>query len=316
MNAERGINKIEQKRFKPTFEIGNLEDTESMANFYAVSKIVENRWGNEQNENIAADIKNKKIQLDQELIDSYKKIRELSNNNDETLSWLAFAVERDEETQSCIRDLMVKHKDFNEADAKKLNFEFKDFYQKIKQKINLKELIEAFITTDIDQRKENLPKLRIKVDEAIKFFNPQNLKIEKIVYLPTNPLEKKQSGGGVEIGKSFYINAENGNEVNEIHEFLHSIINPILEKLKLNEGEEKKILNICSTEELENYEYPISILTEKIIKIYHTGFNIENKPTEDKLSERIWEFFEEYINSGISNFEEFFLDNYGMILQE
>ncbi|MEI7451723.1 MAG: hypothetical protein WCK37_00805 [Candidatus Falkowbacteria bacterium] len=286
MNIESGINKIEQKeRFNPNFEIGNFADVESSIIFYTVSKTIDNSWGNEQDEKIAKEIREQNIHLDKDLVDLYNKIRELTDENDETLRWLAFAVEKDDEMQSFIIDQMIKYKGFDKEDVKELFSKFNNFYRKAKQSFDLAET-RKFVATNIDQRSERFSELKKKINEAINFFNPQSSEIKKVVYLPTNPLEKKQSGSGIEVGKTFYINAENGNEVNEIHEFLHSIINPIIEKIELSEDEGKVILDLCP-DKLKSYQYPLSILTEEIIRTYHTGFQPDNKPSLENFKKRL-----------------------------
>lgn len=286
MRFESEINKIEQKeKFNPQFEIGGYDDVESSIIYSAVSKIIEDRWGNEQNEEIVIEIKNQNIQIDEYLRDLYQRVRKLADNNAETLRWLAFIVDKDEKSQSYVIEQLIQHKGLNEKDAKGLFLAFNEFYQKVKNVLGIEKL-KLFIGFDIDKRKEQFPKLKEMIGDAIEFFNPQASKIKRVVYLPTNPLAKKQSGWGLKVGETFYVNAEHGNEVNEIHEFLHGIINPITEKIELSREDENVILNLCP-EKLKGYQYPLSILTEEIIRTYRTGFRSENKPSVENFKKRL-----------------------------
>jgi len=336
MNFEKASNKIEsEKKFEPNFELGNFNDIESSINFCAIKKTIENQWGNEQDEKISAEIKNQKIELDPELISTYCDIKELANHNEEILNWLSFVVDKDESSKSEIVNQIVKHKGLSEDGAKNLLTIFTDFYQATKNEIDLTE-IKDFVGCDMEERKNDFSELKKRNQEAIDFFNPKSSTIKDVVYLPTNPLEQKQTGNGIEVGEKFYINSEKGNEINQIHEFLHLIINPIITKLDLSEEDKKRIIELCPNR-LKDYEYPESILTEEIIRTYKTGFKEENKPgvdnfkefliddaawehynknIRDVFSEEVWNFFEEYQKSEYKNFEEYFLNNYCNILKE
>ncbi len=336
MNFEKASNKIEsEKKFEPNFELGSFNDIESSINFLAIKKTIENQWGNEQDKTIAAEIKNQKIELDPELISTYHDIKELANNNEETLNWLSFVVDKDESLKSEIVNQIVKHKGLSEDGAKNLLTIFSDFYQAAKNGIDLTE-IKDFVSSDLEEREDDFSELKNRNQEAIDFFNPKSSTIKDVVYLPTNPLEQKQTGNGIEVGEKFYINSEKGNEINQIHEFLHLIVNPIIAELNLSEEDKKRILELCPNR-LKDYEYPESILTEEIIRTYKTGFKEENKPgvdnfkeflvddaawehyyknIRDVFSEEVWNFFEEYQKSKVDNFKEYLLNNYRDILKE
>ncbi len=363
MSFNEELNKIEQKeKFDPTIEIGRFDDIKSSIYFIAFYKKIKNQWGGEQDENIAKLIKGIDIKLDREILKKFEKITTLANDNEETLKWLALVAEKDEYVRFLVAENIFKYKGLSKDRVEKLMISFLEFYQELKEKFDINELIKAYVDTDIKKRKKDLPELKKTIDEAINFFKPSNLTISQIVYLPSNPLEKIQSGNGVRIGDTFYINSEQGNRVNEIHEFLHCVINPITEKLKLTSEDEQAIFNLCH-KRLKSYNNARNILTEEIIRTYKTGFNKENKPgfdnfrkkllsfdkvklqqilslekedalasnvdellnneeimrkyyekyIKDELSQRIWQFFEEYEKSNES-FENYLLNNYKQIL--
>jgi hypothetical protein len=272
----------QEERFNPSIEVGCFEDIESTMIFYAVSKNIEEEWGNEQEEDIA---KSFNSELPQELIDSYEKIKVLSKDNDETLAWLAFATDKDEEIKDFVIDQLIKHKDFTIDEAKDLLEEFTSFLKNSKDSIDVASLRD-FVEKDVKNREEGLKDTQARLDEAIRFFRPECIGIEKVVYLPTNPFEKKQSGRGIDTGSTFYINSEKDNEVNEVHEFLHIIINPILEKIVLNKKEQESILDLCP-DRLIDYPEPSSILAEEIIRTYGSGINKDNCPSFDNFKKRM-----------------------------
>ncbi|HPI67129.1 MAG TPA: hypothetical protein PKZ16_01105 [bacterium] len=286
MDIKIEINENEQKeKFEPKIEIGGFSDIESSIIFSAISKTIDHRWGNEQNKQATEIIKNQQVEISEELLTAYDEIKRLAHDDEETLRWLAFVAGKDQKSQQAIIDQMVKYKDFNQEDALELLLRFISFYLQIKEKIDLSEIIN-FTSHDIDKRKEQLPELERKINEAIKFFNPRPSRLKKIIYLPTNPLTKEQSGYGLEIDENYYVSAELGNEINEIHEFLHSIINPVMEKIKLSADDEKIILELCPNK-LKSYQYPQSILTEEIIRTYKTGFKKENEPSFDNFRAKL-----------------------------
>lgn len=283
MNIETGIENKEA--YAPTFEVGTFEDIASTVVFSIISKHTDNNWGNEQSKEFADDIRGRDIHLDKGLHDAYRRIKELAKGNEETLQWLAFVAEKDAQAQLHIVEHMIAHKGFTKETAVALLSEFKDFYQRAKQSIDLSGFKE-FVDADIANRIQKFPRLREKIGEAIDFFKPKKSSFKKIVYLPTNPLAEKLSGYGIEVGEDFYISAESGNEINEIHEFLHSIINPIIEHITLTGDEETRVLTLCP-DKLKDYKYPISILIEEIIRTYRTGFRPENEPSLENFKKKL-----------------------------
>lgn len=286
MDFEGKANKIEREsKFNPNLEIGSFEDIKSSIVFCAISKKIDNTWGNEQDKGIAEEIKEQNIDFDENLIKQYQDIRLIAKDNQETLKWLAFVVEKDASAQSLVVEQMVKHKDFDKKQAELLLSNFSQFYFEAQSLIDFVR-VERFISADIEKRKDRLSEIKKMVNEAIGFFKPDASKLQNVIYLPTNPLEKKQSGNGLSLGENFYINSELGNEINEVHEYLHSIINPITEKIELSPDDEEKILKLCPGK-LKNYKYPLSILTEEIIRTYKTGFSGENKVNFDNFKKAL-----------------------------
>jgi hypothetical protein len=230
------------------------------------------------------------------------------------LQWLAFGVEKGEQAKAIIISSIVKDKGLDEVEAEKVFSGFSSFYQDIKKQINFQELIKPFIIDDIKQRQENLPQLKERLNKAINFFNPKESEFEKIIYLPTNPLQDKQTGSGFNIGNKYYINTDKGNETNEVHEFLHSIINPITEKLNLTEEDQQEIIGLSMDTLKEDYEDALSILTEEIIRTYGIGFDKEEKPEFNSFKTKLLNLDKNILQKvllekGIDYSTDEFLDN-------
>lgn len=365
MNFEQSFLRQENReKFDPTVKVGTFSDIESTVNFYALEKTINNSWGNEQDEQLAQDIRSSLVEPDMELVSKFNNIRSLANDNDETLRWLAFATGKDEKARNCIIESVIKHKGFSEEQADNLFLEFQNIYKDIRDWANIDVSASDSIEQDIGLRQESLPELKNKINEAIDFFKVKDSVYKNIVYLPTNPLERKQSGYGINIADTYYISSERGNEINEVHEFLHSLINPMTEKINFSEEDERAILALCRNSQKEHYVYPKSIFTEEIIRTYRAGFSLEDKPgfqafrrkilgvdkeilkeeldnkninlnmdieeflnndsimrefyekyNQNKLSERIWNFFADYQAHNPQSFEEYLLNNYKSILQ-
>lgn len=290
MEKEGGFSNIEKRSeyIKPEITVGSFDDVKSSMVWYSVLKKIKNRWGEEQDKNISEKIEKDDHEITDDVILEFNNIWELADHNDETLRWLAFAVDKDETIKSVIIDSIVSNKGMDKEQVLTLFEVFENFYKKIKDNINVQELMAPYIIDDIKGREEDLPELNKKIDEAIEFFRPVDFEISKVVYLPSNPLEKKQSGNGVVVNDTTYLNTEKGNRINQVHEFLHCIINPIIDKLTLNSDEERKILAFCS-DNLKKQEYvsASSILTEEIIRTYKTGFNPSDRIGFDGFMDRL-----------------------------
>ncbi len=298
MNFERFNEKETEKEFSPEIKIGNCEDISSTIIFYATAKKIEGMWGGEQCEEMAETFRDN-IEMSQDLVNMYKTVRHLVNDNEETLRWLAFVVDKEENVKNKMISQIIKHKGLEEEEVRIIMNKFQEMYGIMKEVVNIS-TINKFIEKDIDSRKEGLVSLKEDIFQAIDFFQPKNLEIKEVIFLPTNPLEEKQSGNGINLEDIYYINSDKGNRLNEIHEFLHSIINPIIEKIKLSDEDEGKIIGLSPKRIRDDYESGESILTEEIIRTYGTGLNQSNVPNFTAFRESLLlvskEKIEEFIN--------------------
>ncbi|PJA93206.1 MAG: hypothetical protein CO133_01320, partial [Candidatus Komeilibacteria bacterium CG_4_9_14_3_um_filter_37_5] len=211
----------------------------------------------------------------------YQELVELTDSNKELIDWLSFSFNKNQDIKDCVLEQIKMHKSpYLHIKLNYLMLKFHNLIAEFQQTITVNEKTSDYINNDIDRRQNDLSELKNKINEAISFFLPKNFgNIKEYVYLPHNPLMKSQSGFGMHLGETYYIMSDHNNRVNEVHEFLHSIINPITEKIKLTEVEKRSILEFSTEKTKEHYEFAASILNETLIRSYRTGFNVENQPT-------------------------------------
>lgn len=163
----------------------------------------------------------------------------------------------------------------------------------------LAEMINEAVEKDGKFCEQNLDKIESAVKESLDFFRPysETAKIDKISLMPTDPLYKKDSGAAFVFGNEVVIknNVENPDNFN--HEFLHGIINPIVEKLsaRLSKEQKAKIVQMASDNLKNDYgDGYLDLLSEELIRTYNNVFKKGERPlTFDDLSQRIGDINEE-----------------------
>lgn len=149
----------------------------------------------------------------------------------------------------------------------------------------LKEKLDGFITNDIEKRKQTIQEVQGRIKKVIDFFNvvPQTTKVTKIVLLPTDCICSEESGRAFQFGDELILHSHIDNPRNLEHEFLHSVINPIVAKLseKLSEEQKQKIRKSGSyrLKVEESYgEGFYSLLCEEFIRTYNEVIQRDEKP--------------------------------------
>ncbi len=138
----------------------------------------------------------------------------------------------------------------------------------------LSEKIANEIRRDKDEREATLEERRSRVEELINFYQPrrETSPIQTVVYVPTDPLFKKSSGASFLVSPKEQIIVSNiDNPLNQDHEFLHGIINPIVEKISqsLTEVQKLKLTELASQWLKSDYgEGHFSLLAEELIRTY------------------------------------------------
>lgn len=141
----------------------------------------------------------------------------------------------------------------------------------------------AEIEKDKEARKRISAETQARIERLIKFFRPDpaTTEIRRVSLMPTDPLYKKDSGAAFVFGQELVLKSHIENPDNLDHEFCHSIINPIVEKLSrlLDEEQKEKIAQFASEKLKQDYgEGHFSLLCEEFIRTYNDVFKKGEKP--------------------------------------
>ncbi len=147
---------------------------------------------------------------------------------------------------------------------------------------DLKRVFENETLKNTDAWFDIMPSLQKKFIKINDFFKSSNL-ISTIKVLAYNPFLKKEEGRAFFFENEIIINSSIENEKNIFHEYLHGIINPIVDKIELQLTKEKKeeMLNMANYQLKEDYGYDFkSVFAETLIRTYN-DYYIENKEYQD-----------------------------------
>jgi hypothetical protein len=273
--------------------------------------------------------------LDQTTIQILKEMEE-DGIDEETLYNLSLTYEHDERVENVFQ-MMSKYKGHIKIPKKewpKIRSKFVDVlhsFEKSFSDTSLAQKFRAITEEDKNKRLKNLEQSEEMISELIKFFkpDPKTTPTEKLIFLPTIPVIKKETGRAFRLGKEQIILSNIENVGNQKHEFLHGIINPIVDKLwKILSEEQKNKITELSSYDLkykQNYgERPRSLLCEELIRTFNNVEDFKNKSQEyfdkfesNKLREMLFELYEEYSSLASEqniNFEQFILDKLPKLL--
>lgn len=218
--------------------------------------------------------------------DFFGEIRALKDGgiDEESLFILSLTFNHPEREEAAIATL-EKYKPWIK-DPRGLHTRFVCVLKEFKDSTIAKELRVSFETEtdrDIEQRERRLPQTRERISRLIDFFQPDmsTTPVTRIEMLPTNFLYPKNAGAGFHFGNELVIMSNIDNDDNVDHEFLHSAINPIVEKLEstLTESQKEAVLERTSGRLRENYgEHFFSVLCEEFIRTYNDWFKKSKKP--------------------------------------
>ncbi len=174
-------------------------------------------------------------------------------------------------------DFIKKHK--NEvADPRKVRVGLIKELNKLEKALpkSLKKTIEEATLKDIESRKENIDYTKKRIEDVTDFFKPKTAtsKIDKVTVMPTDFLFPKESGKAFRLGNEVILQSQIENPKGLDYEFLHPVINPIIEKLssKLTEEQKEKIVKMGShnlkVEQKYGNDY-FRLLCEEFIRTYN-----------------------------------------------
>lgn len=123
---------------------------------------------------------------------------------------------------------------------------------------------------------ERVPEIQARIKHLLTYFRPKQDEIARhLLIIPSDRLlRSKHSGQSFTVGDTVLVQSHTKNPSgldNIEHEFLHSIINPITERLATDiDGEKIVALARRSLKEEEQYgDHPLSLLNEELIRTYN-----------------------------------------------
>jgi hypothetical protein len=148
----------------------------------------------------------------------------------------------------------------------------------------LAERFTAEIERDRNERLKRLEETTQRIENLIVFLKPdsETTDVKKLVFVPTDPLYKKNSGRSFSAfpGEQIII-SHIDNVDNQDHEFSHGIINPIVEKLsqQLTDEQKEKISQLASEKLKQDYGNGyFSLLCEEFTRTYNDVLKKGEKP--------------------------------------
>ncbi len=204
------------------------------------------------------------------------KILEDDGTDEEALYNIALTYKQPEREEELF-NFINEYKDYIE-DPQKLQSELFSVLEQLENDLP-SELMNQFIKAtneDIKKRESAIQEIQERIKDLIDFFkpSPQTTKVEKITILPTDFLYRKESGSAFEFGNEIILRSHIDNPGGLEHEFLHSVINPIIDKLseKLSDEQKQKIINFGSYKLRAEQSYGENfyiLLCEEFIRTYN-----------------------------------------------
>ena len=300
----KDLNILDEQKKKEGFEIMKtpeivVRDERGAQLFSLILKAEDPNWGDTKNPLAKETVAYFK---DNPLTPEIKSgIQELRENGVDEESLYNFALAyKNPERLGVIFEMAAKHKPHIKT-PQEVQQKFFDILQSFDQTFSsssLSEKLQLAAEQDKDKRLGNMEETRKRMSALIDFFkpDPKTTKTTRVNFMPTNPLYKKNSGRNFSLGTEQIILSHVDNIVNQDHEFLHGVVNPVVDKLfeKLTDKQQEKILGLASGKLKLGYKYPYSILCEELINTFNDVFRKGEKPeTYDDFKEKISSISEE-----------------------
>ncbi len=242
--------------------------------------------------------------LDQKIKDVIRELQK-RGTDEESLYYLSLAHQHPERAEAAF-NVLRRHKEIENPEeaqqklAEAFNlFDSEQFFRELGDKFT------EYTKEDIRERERCLAESEKRIKKLIGFFQPkaQTTEIEKVNLLPTDFLYHKRSGKSFGLGKELIVMAPPEDSIDgQAHEFLHGVINPIVDKLdkNLSEDHKSKIIKLASGKIKQHYgeENYYSHLCEGFIRTYLNIFEKGRKPQTLKN-------FQELISQNIPDEKQF-----------
>jgi len=244
-------------------------------------------WGTDDTP-LAVDVKNyfSENPLSSEVSGFLDEIRALQKDgvDEEVLYTLAFTYGHPERNEGAF-EMIAKHKSYveNPQELQQKLFHVLEVFNQSFSSSPLAEKLRLEIEKDKKARGEILDETKARIEKLIAFFKPDSKTtgVRKISLMPTDPLDRINIGSAFVFGEELVLKTHIDNPDNLEHEFSHSIINPIVEKLsqQLTDEQKEKISQLANKKLKQDYgdEY-FSLLCEEFIRTYNDVFKKGEKP--------------------------------------
>ena len=241
--------------------------------------------------------------LDEKSTKFLEEIRALQDEgtDEEVLYNIALTYEHPERQEELF-DFIKKHKDYIN-NPQEIHDNLLDILKQLENNLpsEFQGDFNKATTDDIEKRNQTIQEVQERIKNLIDFFkpSPQTTKVNQITILPTDFLYRKESGSAFQFGDEIILRSHIENPSNLEHEFLYSVVNPIVDKLseKLSEEQKQKISKIGSHRLRieENYgEGFYSLLCEEFIRTYNDIVQRGEKPmVHEEFVQKINEIDEE-----------------------
>ena len=263
-----------------TPEISIREEREAQLLSF-ILKVKNPEWGNDDTP-LAVDVKNhfSENPLSSEVSGFLDEIRALQKGgvDEEVLYTLAFTYGHPERNEGAF-EMITKHKSYieNPQELQQKLFHVLEVFDQLFSSLPLAEKLRLEIEKDKKARGEILDETKARIEKLIAFFKPDSktTEIRKISLMPTDPLDRINTGSAFVLGEELVLKTHIKNPDNLEHEFSHSMINPIVEKLslQLTDEQKEKISQLASIKLKQDYgEGFYSLLCEEFIRTYNDVF--------------------------------------------
>lgn len=254
-------------------------------------------WGNDDTP-LAVDVKNyfSENPLSSKVSGFLDEIRALQEGgvDEEVLYTLAFTYGHPERNEGAF-EVITKHKSYieNPQELQQKLFHILEVFGQSFSSSPLAEKLSTEIEKDKKARGEILDETKARIEKLIAFFKPDSKTtgVRKISLMPTDPLDRVNTGSAFIFGEELVLKTHIDNPDNLEHEFSHSMINPIVEKLsqQLTDEQKEKISKLASEKLKQDYgEGYFSLLCEEFIRTYNDVFKKGEKPqTYEAFAQKI-----------------------------
>lgn len=250
--------------------------------------------------------------LSPEISEFLDEIRALEEGgvDEETLYTIALTYGRPERNEAAF-DFLTKQKSYS-GDPQELQqklLRVLGVFERSFSSSSLAEKLTHEVEADIEARQQNSKETGMRIEAQIAFFKPDSTttEINKISLMPTDPLYRKDAGSSFVFGEELVLKTNIENPDNLDHEFLHSVINPIVGKLfqRLTEKQKESITHFASEKLKRDYgENPDSLLSEELIRTYNDVVKKGEQPkTYENFSQNVRDINEEQFQKLLSQSE-------------